>query len=410
MNINSIKVNPLNVKIYGTEKLSEDFVLSIKTNGVLEPLIINERNIIISGHRRFNAAKLLNLNEVPVIIKHFNNDLEEKEALLTYNKQREKTTSQLLRESEEYEIIEKARAKLRMGAKNEGVLTLAQVKNEGVATLPQGKTRDIVSAKIGMKKSSFDNIKKVYEKAKTGDKTAIELMKKVDDKEMTINRAYKDIKKEERKKEEREKLIELGKSKELNIDFRFGDFEKVFKDIKDNSIDCIITDPPYPFEFIECWTKLSRFAKRVLKKNSFCIAYSGQMNLPEVIKRMNENLDYYWTFAVYHQGATQIVNGVNIMCRWKPVLIYQNGKKKLENTIQDYFISEQREKSGHDWQQSESGIKYLIEKFTNAGDILLDPFAGNGTTLKVGRLLKRNVLGAEINQETFNIAKGNLYE
>lgn len=237
-----------------------------------------------------------------------------------------------------------------------------------------------------------------------------EVKKKLRAGDITINRAYKDIKKEERKTEERQKLIELGKSKDLNIDFRLGDFEKVFKDIKDNSIDCIITDPPYPLEFIECWAKLSRFAKRVLKKNSYCIAYSGQMNLPEVIKRMNENLDYYWTFALYHQGATQIVNGVNIMCRWKPVLIYQNGKKKLDNTIQDYFISEQREKSGHNWQQSESGVKYLIEKFTNAGDILLDPFAGSGTTLKVGRLLKRNVLGAEINQETFNIAKGNLYE
>ena len=45
---------------------------------------------------------------------------------------------------------------------------------------------------------------------------------------------------------------------------------------------------------------------------------------------MGEHLDYYWTFAVYHEGNTQIVNGVNLMCRWKPVLIFQNGKSKLK--------------------------------------------------------------------------------
>ena len=39
-----------------------------------------------------------------------------------------------------------------------------------------------------------------------------------------------------------------------------------------------------------------------------------------------EKLDYYWTFAVYHEGQTQIVNGVNLICRWKPVLLFQNGK------------------------------------------------------------------------------------
>ena len=129
------------------------------------------------------------------------------------------------------------------------------------------------------------------------------------------------------------------------------------------------------------------------------------MYLPEVMKRMCEDLDYYWTFAVYHEGQTQIVNGINLMCRWKPVLIFQNGKKKIENTFQDYFISEQREKNGHDWQQSKSGVAYLIEMFTKKGDTILEPFAGSGTTMIVAKAKGRNVIGAEIDEKTFNIAK-----
>lgn len=239
-------------------------------------------------------------------------------------------------------------------------------------------------------------------------KASEEVKAKLNTGEASINEAYQDIKKEEKqqiKTDERERLAEIGKTKKIDIDFRLGDFEEVFKDIPDGSIDCIITDPPYPYEFIEVWSKLSRVAKRVLKPNGYCITYSGQMYLPEVMQRMSENLDYYWTFAVYHEGQTQIVNGINLMCRWKPVLIFQNGKKKIENTFQDYFISEQREKNGHDWQQSKSGVGYLIEMFTKEGDTILEPFAGSGTTIIAARDKKRNVIASEIDEKTYNIAK-----
>jgi len=206
-------------------------------------------------------------------------------------------------------------------------------------------------------------------------------------------------------KDFRQALAFQGSLKDLSVDFRLGDFETVFEDLPDGSIDCIITDPPYSYEFIECWSKLSRFAKRVLKPNGFCIAYSGQMYLPNVIQRMSANLDYYWIFCLHHIGQTQIVNGVNLICRWKPVLIFQNGKRKLDNTFQDYFISDNPEKSDCDWQQSKSGVSYLIEMFTNPNEIICDPFAGSGTTLIVAREKGRRIIGAEIDAEVYNIAK-----
>jgi len=226
--------------------------------------------------------------------------------------------------------------------------------------------------------------------------------------EVSINQAYKDIKKEEKvqqRLQQIEEKAEIGKNKSIDVDFRLGDFEEVFANIPNGSVDCIITDPPYPREFIECWTKLARFAKRVLKPNGFCIAYSGQMNLPEVISRMSQYLDYYWTFAVYHEGQTQIVNGVNIICRWKPILIFQNGRKQLPYVIQDYFISEKREKDGHEWQQSVSGVSYLIQKFTEENDLICEPFAGSGTTIIAAKQLNRQIIAAEINEQSYNVAK-----
>jgi len=240
-------------------------------------------------------------------------------------------------------------------------------------------------------------------------KTKPELAQSIWSGEKSLKEVRKDEKKEEIKAE-RELAATVGKDINTDIIFKLGDFEEVLSDIPDGSIDCIITDPPYPKEFIECWSKLSRFAARVLKPNGFCIAYSGQYNLPEVINRMSKNLDYYWTFCVYHEGQTQIVNAVNLICRWKPVLIFQNGRSKISNTIQDYFISEQREKSGHDWQQSVSGISYLIDMFTHVDDLIVEPFAGSGTTVIAARKMGRRIIAAEIDEETYNIAKFNIYD
>jgi site-specific DNA-methyltransferase (adenine-specific) len=211
--------------------------------------------------------------------------------------------------------------------------------------------------------------------------------------------------------EKRNKLINLGESikpDDLRVDIRFGDFSKVFSDIADSSVDCIITDPPYPYEFINCWSRLSEFASRVLKPHGFLIAYSGQKYLPEVLNRLGEKLNYYWTMSMYMPGKTQIVNGVNMMCRWKPILIFQKGKKLNPNIIDDYFVNSAPDKDGHDWQQGESGLSVLIEKYTKPGDLIIEPFSGAGSVLRVAQKLKRNCIGAEIDEATFNIAKARL--
>ena len=102
------------------------------------------------------------------------------------------------------------------------------------------------------------------------------------------------------------------------------------------------------------------------------------------------------TFCLYHKGKTQLVNGVNIMCGWKPVLIFSKGKKKMRYSAFDILISEKHEKHSHEWQQSESGVVNLIEIFSKPNELVVDPFAGSGTFLKVANDLGRNGIGAEI--------------
>lgn len=369
-------------------------------NEGIREAILTWNGFIIDGHNRYEIATKWNL-DYQTKSKHFNSELDAK--IWMVNNQFGRRNLQDFVKGELMKTLEELE-------KQKGKEKQLQTLKKGIETpdlsiidkTEKHNTQKIVAEKLGWstgKKAQFDVVVK---------KAPEEIKEKLRTGEVSINQVYQEIKKEEKKEakeEERRILAEEGAKKSIEIDFRLGDFEEVFKDVPNGSIDCIITDPPYPYEFIEVWSKLSRVAKRVLKPNGFCIAYSGQMYLPEVINRMCENLDYYWTFAVYHEGQTQIVNGINLMCRWKPVLIFQNGKKKIDNTFQDYFISEQREKKGHDWQQSKTGVSYLIEMFTKPNELIMEPFAGSGTTIIAAINKNRRIIAAELDEKTYNIAK-----
>lgn len=224
-------------------------------------------------------------------------------------------------------------------------------------------------------------------------------------KNITLRKVFNEILPEKNKHNTIPKGLKLPKTaKIIHDDFRNVKFE-------DKSVDLIITDPPYPSEYLPLWSDLSYFASRVLKPSSFLISYSGQIHLPEVMKRLQEHLSYYWTFCLYHVGGTQLIIPRNITCRWKPILIYQKPPfKKLEFVIQDYVISEAREKEGHEWQQSESGVAKLIETFSKAGDRIVDPFSGAGTFTLIAHKMNRIATGIEINEDTYKSSLVRMYE
>ena len=366
--------------------------------GIREKIIL-WKNYIIDGHNRYKIANQWNL-EIQTESKSFSSEEAVKEWMIL-NQFGRRNLSNYQRSVLALQLEDVFRAKAKEKQKEAGG-AVPQISAKAPI-----ETRKELSKVAAVSHDTIAKVKKIQEKAPE------EIKAKLSTGEVSINAAYKEIKKEEKKEaieEERRILAEEGSKKEIEIDFRLGDFEEVFLDIEDGSIDCIITDPPYPKEYIECWSKLSRFAKRVLKPNGFCIAYSGQMNLPEVMKRMNEHLDYYWTFSLMHTGSRQLINGINLFCGWKPILVYQNNFSKIKKPIDDFINGTGIEKKYHKWQQAEIELNSIIENFTNIGDTILEPFAGGGTTILASLNNKRNIIASEIIEESYNICKKRISE
>lgn len=69
-----------------------------------------------------------------------------------------------------------------------------------------------------------------------------------------------------------------------------------------------------------------------------------------------------------------------------------------------------KEKRYHPTQKPLKLIKRLINASSNENDIVLDPFAGCGSTQISSKLLKRNYIGIELNEEYYKISNKRLQE
>ncbi|MCF7915694.1 MAG: ParB/RepB/Spo0J family partition protein [Spirochaetaceae bacterium] len=89
--LRNIQPNPFQPRTEFDEERLTELAESIKQQGVIQPLIVEQdRDVytIIAGERRFRAARMAGLSEVPVILRKFTDD-EKLEIALIENIQRE---------------------------------------------------------------------------------------------------------------------------------------------------------------------------------------------------------------------------------------------------------------------------------------------------------------------------------
>lgn len=74
LNINKVEPNPNQPRKRFNEDKLQELADSIKVHGIIQPLVVqkeNDRYIIIAGERRWRAARLAGVKEVPVVIRDF---------------------------------------------------------------------------------------------------------------------------------------------------------------------------------------------------------------------------------------------------------------------------------------------------------------------------------------------------
>jgi len=236
------------------------------------------------------------------------------------------------------------------------------------------------------------------------------------------------------------------------VDLRLGDCLEVMKTIEDNSIDAIITDPPYGttqckwdsvIPFVPMWEQLNR----IIKPNGAIVLF-GSEPFSSALRMSNiKNYKYDWVWdkkkamnflnakkqpMKYHEIISVFYNQ---QCSYYPVKTTGHklrtsfrkkshqaevyGKMDKDNSYQSserypksiqVFSTDTQNSSLHPTQKPVSLIQYLIKTYTKEKETVLDFTMGSGTTM-VGCLnLNRNGIGIEKDEAYFKIADKRINE
>jgi len=185
-----------------------------------------------------------------------------------------------------------------------------------------------------------------------------------------------------------------------DVEVRRGDFRDVLADVEPGSVALVLTDPPYPAEYLPLWADLAAWSAESLVVGGSLVAYSGQSHLPEVLDRVRPHLRYWWTLALLHH-QTQSIPGKYVAATWKPVLWFVRERRATQTMLIDSVQGGSARKTvptGDDgsWAQGVEELAPIISGLTAPGDLIVDPFAGSGTVGLAALRYGRRFIGAEV--------------
>ncbi len=421
-------------------KLLEESILS---EGVRDALIVWPKDgdlILVDGHNRYRIAKQ---HDIPFEIKekHFN-DLDEVLEWVDFNQLGRRN---LIDEQRDYvwgRLYERRKKRNFKGNQYTKVLGVNLTPSGSHATAKEIAEQAGVSEKTIRRAADFtvaiDKLKEVDSEAagkilegqvvgaimhlpkivKKNPEILPKLSEKIKQASVTrmskknkqtpaprILDIVKDIRKEELK-EQREKLLQTVETipKSNRYEILTGDMSVIQLDKK---FDFIITDPPYPKEYLPLYEVLAKRSQEWLKDDGLLIVMCGQSYLDQILQMMTKHINYYWTCAYLTPGQPTPLKQRQVNTSWKPIFIF--GKESYSGKIfGDVFKSDAEDKTLHEWQQSVSGMLSIIKQFCLPGQSILDPFCGTGTTGVAALMHECMFAGIEIDSNTADIARKRL--
>lgn len=222
---------------------------------------------------------------------------------------------------------------------------------------------------------------------------------------MTVQNAEWRVRK---KKRAERAAAPLPKSLPDEIQIQHIDFRDLALD--DESVDLILTDPPYARDALPLWADMAKPAARVLKPGGHLVTYSGVAHLPEVLSSISGTLEYVWTICINLGQGQRLIDRTKSRTAWRPVLVFCKGRHDPAKSFVDVYYGSAQEKDDHDWQQSLDEALRFVDKFSDPGDIIYDPFGGSFTNAIASFQLGRRFVGCDAEEVNVRIGKQRLAE
>ena len=237
----------------------------------------------------------------------------------------------------------------------------------------------------------------------------------------------------------------------ISVDLFNEDCLSVLKSLESESVDLILTDPPYnlgnfmrdrqtnlkkmrdnffggagwdDLEYEHWKANMDAFfneADRVMKKKGAMIMFMSLMKIETIVELASKYKFYYKTTGVWHKKnpmpRNMNLHFVNSTEGWLYFVnkgktgTFNNNGKVIHDFIESAVVRGSEKKYGiHPTQKPEMLFEHFVSLLTNQHDTVLDPFMGSGTSGVVSKRLNRNFIGCEISNQYFDYAVNRINE
>ncbi|MFZ6755544.1 DNA-methyltransferase [Undibacterium sp. Dicai25W] len=226
----------------------------------------------------------------------------------------------------------------------------------------------------------------------------------------------------------------------LNIDSKAG-----LANIKDNFVDLVLTDPPYGIannskltkignkivstndawgnDFQDNWENIDAYYEwfkpfiaefvRVLKDNGTMLLFLDRKYTGLIVHYLERDFDLNFKNKIYFKKTNPLpgIRKTNYRSTIEECVWLTKGKQHTFNfgeqaeMTQVYQGSIGRKKTKHPTEKYSWMIEPLIKNHSKVGDVILDAFAGSGTTHVLAKKHNRHAIGFEKNKSFFDMAK-----
>ncbi len=235
--------------------------------------------------------------------------------------------------------------------------------------------------------------------------------------------------------------------KKLKLDVLCGDAITELKKLPSSSVDLIVTDPPYNLnknygnnqdklafdEYIDFSRQWLSECSRILKPTGSIYVFMGMRYISYIFSIMEQELGLCfnsWITWYYTQG---IGKTKGFSPRHDDILMFTKSDKFTFN-LDDIRVPQKfyrsvnnmrgsnpgnvwefshvhycnKNRKNHPTQKPEGLYERIILASSNEGDLVLDPFSGSGTALRVCQNTGRNCIGIEINPDYVDMTRERL--
>ena len=222
-------------------------------------------------------------------------------------------------------------------------------------------------------------------------------------------------------------------------------------DIADDSVDLILTDPPYnlgnfmkeratnlkqmranyfgaagwdnfdTYEWTDSMTRFFNEVARVIRPGGSLVVFMSIIRVQTLITLAQNCGFYYKTTGIWHKHnpmpRNMNLHFINSTEAWvyftnkKHTGVFNNCGKAIHDFIETSVAPMGEKRYGkHPTQKPVALMQHFIQLLSNEGDCVLDPFMGSGSTGVAAKILNRSFVGIELCPEYFEIARCRIEE